>query len=98
MGAGRPPLGDRAMTPAEKQRRYRERKFGNKPAKAPVTKSPAKEARIKQLVGEINAGHERYVTALEAENAELRDEVNRLKAKRFEAAFCDDGVLQAEND
>jgi hypothetical protein len=35
---GRPPTGARAMTAAEKQRAYRQRKFGNKP---PVTKSRA---------------------------------------------------------
>lgn len=31
---GRPPIGERALTPAEKMRRYRAKKFGNK---APVT-------------------------------------------------------------
>jgi hypothetical protein len=36
---GRPPLGKVAMTPAEKQRRYRERKFGNRP---PVAKPDRK--------------------------------------------------------
>src|SRR5262249_6309501 len=56
---GRPPIGERAMTAAEKQRRYRERKFGNRP---PVTKPSAAaaanlEARIRQL--EAGLVHER---------------------------------------
>jgi hypothetical protein len=33
---GRPPIGERALTAAEKMRRYRARKFGNKP---PVTRA-----------------------------------------------------------
>src|SRR5262249_31863447 len=50
---GRLPIGERAMTPAEKQRRYRERKFGNKPR---VTKSDAVaalEKRIRELEAEL---------------------------------------------
>src|SRR5262245_11351691 len=57
MGAGRPPIGERAMTPAEKQRRYRERKFGNKP---PVTKKAQakpdeKDRRIRELEAQLAA-------------------------------------------
>jgi hypothetical protein len=54
---GRPSIGERAMTPAEKQRAYRERKFGNKPH---VTKSAdgdgadgALAARVRQLEAEL---------------------------------------------
>src|SRR5437016_4819451 len=62
MGRGRRPIGERAMTPAEKQRRYRERKFGNRPKRPPVTKStaakaaaidPASAARIRELEAEL---------------------------------------------
>src|SRR5262245_33940433 len=52
---GRPPIGERAMTPAEKMRRYRERKFGNRSA---VTKPTAKvvaaqAARTRELEAEL---------------------------------------------
>jgi hypothetical protein len=53
---GRPPIGERAMTAAEKQRRYRERrdaKLGNKPR---VTKSASVdklERRIRELEAEL---------------------------------------------
>ena len=43
---GRPPIGERALTAAEKMRRYRARKFGNKP---PVTKSPVTNAAVASL-------------------------------------------------
>jgi hypothetical protein len=43
---GRPPIGERALTAAEKMRRYRARKFGNKP---PVTKSSATNAAVASL-------------------------------------------------
>jgi hypothetical protein len=48
---GRPPLGKRAMTAAEKQKRYRAKTFGNS---APVTK-PQLKARIAQLEAELEA-------------------------------------------
>jgi hypothetical protein len=55
---GRPPIGEWAMTPAEKKRRYRARKFGNK---RPFTKShaavAARDARIREL--EAQLVHER---------------------------------------
>jgi hypothetical protein len=73
---GRPPLGERALTPAEKMRRYRERKFGNKP---PVTKQgyAAAQARI--------AGLEREAAQLRAQIAQHKAriaELEREKAQR----------------
>src|SRR5262245_25737789 len=63
MGRGRPPIGKRAMTPAEKQRRYRERHgltgaAQEKPAKTKTDAAMAKElaqakARIAELEQEL---------------------------------------------
>jgi hypothetical protein len=48
---GRPPLGERALTPAEKMRRYRERKFGNRP---PRHAEAAREiAQLKARIAEL---------------------------------------------
>src|SRR5262245_31592040 len=90
---GRPPIGARAMTPAEKQRRYRERKFGNKPR---VTKSPAAvaalEARIRELEAELARRGRSQLTRsrqerdtpelmrLRGENAKLKSNIVKLKA------------------
>jgi hypothetical protein len=82
-------MGERAMTPAEKQRRYRERKFGNKP---PVTKSStsaASVAEIKQLKAEVarlkadlaEFGNKASVTKPDAELASLP----KSSRARFEA-------------
>jgi len=49
---GRPPIGERAMTAAEKMRRYRARKFGNRP---PVTKSAATVAKLAARIRELEA-------------------------------------------
>jgi hypothetical protein len=67
---GRPPIGKTAMTAAEKQRRYRERKFGNKAA---VTKPDGKQS----------FGNEGVVTK---RIAELEAEVARLTAANAELA------------
>jgi hypothetical protein len=52
---GRPPIGEQAMTAAEKQRRYRERKFGNKAAVSKPTTAQAQrqQAEIAALKLEI---------------------------------------------
>jgi hypothetical protein len=65
---GRPPLGERALTPAEKMRRYRERKFGNKP---PVTKQ--RHAELEQAKARI--------AGLERENAQLRESLAAAEAR-----------------
>ena len=54
---GRPPIGDHAMTAAEKQRRYRAKKFGNsssvtKPRIATAERQKL-EARIRELEAEL---------------------------------------------
>jgi chromosome segregation ATPase len=62
---GRPPLGERALTPAEKMRRYRERKFGNKPprrAEADLEIAQLK-ARIAELEREVAQLRESLATA-----------------------------------
>jgi hypothetical protein len=68
---GRPPIGERAMTAAEKQRRYRERKrraaYGNS---EPVTEPRARAA----------AGDGERVSALQRENAQLRARIAELEA------------------
>jgi hypothetical protein len=50
---GRPSIGERAMTPAEKQRAYRERKFGNKPHVTKSADDGALAARVRQLEAEL---------------------------------------------
>ena len=66
------------MTPAEKQRRYRERKFGNKP---PVTKVSA--ARIAQLEDQIERMATRgvYAPSMLAEKNELQTRARELEAE-----------------
>jgi hypothetical protein len=72
---GRPPIGARAMTAAEKQRRYRERKFGNKP---PVTKpSAADGARVSVLEAEAAALRDQIITL----KMELEAWTNVVKAR-----------------
>ena len=90
---GRPPMGKRAMTPAEKQRRYRERKFGNKP---PVTKPPAKsdaaaqaeiaalKARIAELDAQEPATKTRGATALSMTAQERLEAAIRAHKARFD--------------
>jgi hypothetical protein len=91
---GRPPIGKVAMTAAEKQRRYRERKFGNKAAVvAAVTKSTARaadraaaplEARIRELEAELARERQSHIKfgnkgdAVTKRLAELEAEVARL--------------------
>src|SRR5262245_49504173 len=72
---GRPPLGERAMTPAEKQRRYRERKFGavTKPAAKTVKRL---EARVREL--------EAQLAALATETEELIAAAERLRRSKDE--------------
>lgn len=74
--AGRPPIGERAMTPAEKMRRYRERKFGNKPKRPPVTKFD--QTPTAEIIAQAPQASDE-TTGLQAENAALQDEVIRLK-------------------
>jgi len=52
---GRPPIGERAMTAAEKMRRYRARKFGNRPPVTKLTAAAAERlaARIRELEAEL---------------------------------------------
>lgn len=86
---GRPPFGERAMTAAEKQARYRARKFGNS---ASVTKSPAAttkrearlEARIKELEAALAREQERR-KATEARTRELETELAQSERKRHAA-------------
>jgi len=109
---GRPPIGERAMTPAEKQRRYRERKFGNKSV---VTKSTATLVReIKELARyererdvwrQKLEAHAETVRQLKAGFERLEDELNRERALReaaeakvANAASSDTCELQAELD
>jgi hypothetical protein len=88
---GRPPLGERAMTPAEKQRRYRERKFGNKPAVTKASAATAKlEARIRELEAEL--ARERALPPpskterqeLAAYKRQIKSEVRRELEAQFE--------------
>src|SRR5262245_118413 len=82
---GRPPIGERAMTPAEKQRRYRERKFGNKPS---VTKSAAVaklEARIRELEVE-----------LARRKAQERSAIKPAGTRSSREVFSEEGRLRAE--
>jgi DNA repair exonuclease SbcCD ATPase subunit len=91
---GRPPLGERAMTPAEKMRRYRARKFGNKPR---VTRSAAAalKARIRELEAALEAkgkgvapssasarrqDNAREVDKLSGEITKLKSDILKLKA------------------
>jgi len=84
---GRPPIGERAMSAAEKQRRYRARKFGNKGA---VTKTlpPAVaelEARVRELEAECNDTRARYwdmraYVELRTEGIFTRAEFNKVRA------------------
>jgi hypothetical protein len=76
---GRPPIGERAMTAAEKMRRYRARKFGNKP---PVTKSTATQidpAATRQRIDSAIAPLEARVRELEAELARERGRAKMLE-------------------
>jgi hypothetical protein len=50
---GRRPLGERALTPAEKQRRYRERKAAALGNSAPVTKPSEAAEEIAALAKEL---------------------------------------------
>jgi hypothetical protein len=91
---GRPPIGERAMTPAEKQRRYRERKFGNRP---PVTKSAtaaALAARIRELKQQLAQAHKRIA------ELERRGEGQLTRSHREERSrpveFTEVGKLRAE--
>src|SRR5262245_57672158 len=87
MPVGRPPMGERAMTPAEKQRRYRERKFGNKPKRPPVTKLDQ---------GTVDATAVFWIDRLEAENAALKAALDRAKAA-IKAGLEAIQQLKAEN-
>jgi DNA repair exonuclease SbcCD ATPase subunit len=78
---GRPPIGARAMTPAEKMRRYRARKFGNKPSVAnpSATAVAAFEARIRELeaalaaaIGPLKARMSDLIAKLEGELRRVR--------------------------
>jgi hypothetical protein len=65
---GRPPLGERSLTPAEKQRRYRARKAAQAFDNTTVTKrDPAVDAAVE-------------VIRLQDENAALRKELARARA------------------
>jgi hypothetical protein len=87
---GRPPIGERAMSPAEKQRRYRERKFGNKPpVTKPATAKLAEEqaARIAELEAELAEFRNKDTVTKSStmakfarERAKLQREVEQLKA------------------
>ena len=62
---GRPPLGERAMTAAEKQRRYRAKKLGNS---ASVTNPPADYQRLQARIRELEA----RIRSLETKQAKQR--------------------------
>jgi len=86
---GRPPIGKRAMTAAEKQRRYRARKFGNKPR---VTKS-ALAAEIAALKQQLAQAHKRIA------ELERRGELTRGRRDSGQtgaAVFSEVGKLCAE--
>jgi hypothetical protein len=86
---GRPPIGERAMTAAEKQRRYRARKFGNKPR---VTKS-ALAAEIAALKQQLAQAHKRIA------ELERRGELTRGRRDSGQtgaAVFSEVGKLRAE--
>jgi hypothetical protein len=73
---GRPPIGERAMTPAEKQRRYRARKFGNKPP----TPAVAAEAHIRELeehIRKMTASFDAYSREMSARFSKLADETEQ---------------------
>jgi hypothetical protein len=75
---GRPPLGERAMTAAEKMRRYRERKFAPKPTAAePPT------AATKPTADRESAALKARIRELEAENAALKAELADSVGDRF---------------
>ena len=66
---GRPPIGERAMTAAEKQHRYRERKFGKR------------RAAQKCLCPMCRRTPEQHVEILQIEVRELRDELHKVAPK-----------------
>ena len=64
---GRPPLGERSLTPAEKQRRYRARKAAQAFDNTITKRDPAVDAAVE-------------VIRLQDENAALRKELARARA------------------
>jgi hypothetical protein len=80
---GRSPLGERAMTPAEKQRRYRERKLGNRDA---VTKPSAKtlarlQGRVRKLEANLAAEREAHLKLLVRDTNERLQQLEVLEAE-----------------
>jgi hypothetical protein len=80
---GRPPIGERALTAAEKQRRYRERKFGkrNKPSAALVERLQARIRELEANQAALNALVEQLLTRnreLEASQAALDAAAKKL--------------------
>jgi chromosome segregation ATPase len=102
---GRPPLGARAMSAAEKQRRYRERKAKELGNDGAVTKSgtadTAKlEARIRRLEAELvreTAAHEK--TRAELQNAiRLAKEIHVAHVRELEAELKREQAAKAGSD
>jgi hypothetical protein len=77
MGRGRPPIGERAMTDAERQRRRRARL---RPATKPV--SPAVLAKAHTRITEL----ERQAKASADEVATLKAELRKLRKRRGQPA------------
>jgi hypothetical protein len=75
---GRPPIGNRAMTAAERQRRHRARLRGSKPKIAQVKHRQY----VATLFDLLSAYAQKRLAALQAENAALKDEIFALKRKR----------------
>jgi hypothetical protein len=96
---GRPPLGERAMTPAEKMRRYRARKFGNRP---PITKAALAgvaemlAARIRELLQQLTQAHKR-IAGLERRGAGEGQLTRSHREERSRPVeFTEVGKLRAE--
>jgi hypothetical protein len=85
MGRGRKPLGDRAMTDAERQRRHRQR---------------LRQAQADTVTGachENGAADKKTIDRLRKENQRLRQEVKDLEDLRLQALDLRDQVLGREN-
>ena len=81
-GPGRPPMGERALTAAEKQRRYREKLAQARGAARPATETapaPDRAALEVKLRAEIET---RLRAEYEAREAKLRAEMEALRARK----------------
>src|SRR5262249_54644012 len=82
---GRPPLGKRAMSGAERQRRYLDRLLR---AQGNTAEVAALQAQLAQAIAELEAGRNQSRgenATLKAENATLKAEVARLQAAAADA-------------